>query len=135
MPFIALAVLAGSAYQATQQRNAANQARAEAQRANMIATQQMEQQINVQREQAKIARDRMAYEIEQNASNKAELDKQAKQMADDLEAEKRRMGEQEASRLKSMRRSGSRSLLSDARLNPELGLGTSSDTFGSGTQI
>jgi chromosome segregation ATPase len=134
MPFLALAVLGGSYYQANQQRKAMEQSRMEAARQNAVATQQMEAQIGAQREQAAVARQRLEYDIAKNANEKAALESSAKKAADELDAERRSMGEQESARMKAMRRS-SRSLLSDSRLSPELGLGGSEDSFGAGVML
>jgi chromosome segregation ATPase len=134
MPFLALAVLGGSYYQANQQRKAMEQARMQSAQANAVATQQMEAQIGAQREQAAVARQRLEYDIAKNATEKAELESSAKKAADELDAERRSMGEQESARMKAMRRS-SRSLLSESRLSPELGLGGGGDSFGAGVTI
>ena len=132
MPFIALAILGGTLYQANQQRQAANAARDEASRANAIAAQQMQAQVAAQQQQADIARRTLDVQIARNAEEKSRLEAEAKKAADDIDAERRKMGEAEAARLKSLRRSGSRSLLSDARLNPELGLGGDNAMLGAG---
>jgi membrane protein involved in colicin uptake len=132
MPFIALAILGGTLYQANQQRQAANAARDEASRANAIAAQQMQAQVAAQQQQADIARRTLDVQIARNAEEKSRLEAEAKKAADEIDAERRKMGEAEAARLKSLRRSGSRSLLSDARLNPELGLGGDNAMLGAG---
>jgi hypothetical protein len=133
MPFIALAVLGASYYTAQQQRSAANQAREEAGRQNAIAAQQMDAQIKAQQAQADVARQRLATDIAKNAEEKARLESEAKSAADTLDAERRRLGEQEAARMQSLRRGGGRSLLSTSRLNPELGLGGDMSMLGAGT--
>jgi membrane protein involved in colicin uptake len=132
MPFIALAILGGTLYQANQQRQAANAARDEASRASSIAAQQMQAQVAAQQQQADIARRTLDVQIAKNAEEKSRLEAEAKKAADEIDAERRKMGEAEAARLKSLRRSGSRSLLSDARLNPELGLGGDNAMLGAG---
>ena len=132
MPFIALAILGGTLYQANQQRQAANAARDEASRASSIAAQQMQAQVAAQQQQADIARRTLDVQIARNAEEKSRLEAEAKKAADEIDAERRKMGEAEAARLKSLRRSGSRSLLSDARLNPELGLGGDNAMLGAG---
>jgi hypothetical protein len=71
-------------------------------------------------------------QIARNAEEKSRLEAEAKKAADEIDAERRKMGEAEAARLKSLRRSGYRSLLSDARLNPELGLGGDNAMLGAG---
>lgn len=135
MPFIALAILGATAYQANQQRKAASDARDQASRANAIAAQQMEAQINAQRQQADIARQTLDVQMARNAEEKARLESEAKKASDAIDAERRKLGEQEAARLKSMRRSGTRSLLSDTRLNPELGLGNEGAMLGAGVGL
>lgn len=135
MPFIALAVLGGTIYQAQQQRNAATQARDQASRQNAQAAAQMEQQISAQKAQADVARATLDNSIAQSAGQKAKLEMEAKAASDSMDAERRKLGEAEAARLKSLRRSGSRSLLSDSRLNPELGLTNQNDMLGMGTAI
>jgi membrane protein involved in colicin uptake len=132
MPFIALAILGGTLYQANQQRQAANAARDEASRASSIAAQQMQAQVAAQQQQADIARRTLDVQIARNAEEKSRLEAEAKKAADEIDAERRKMGEAEAARLKSLRRSGSRSLLSEARLNPELGLGGDNAMLGAG---
>lgn len=135
MPFIAIAILGATAYQANQQRQASNRARDEAARANQVAAQQMEAQIAAQRQQADIARQTLDVQMARNAEEKARLETEAKKASDAIDAERRKLGEQEAARLKSMRRSGPRSLLSDARLNPELGLGGDGAMLGAGVGL
>lgn len=132
MPFIALAILAGTAYQANQQRKAASEAKDQAARASEVASRQMEAQVRAQQEQAQVARETLSSSIAKNMQDRADLEKQAKSAADSIEADRRALAEQEASRIKAMRRSGSRSLLSDARLNAELGLGGGDSTLGAG---
>lgn len=135
MPFIALAVLGASLYSAQQQRKAASQAKDQAAQQNAQAAAQMEKQIAAQRAQADVARATLDNSIAQSAQQKAKLEAEAQAASDSLDAERRKLGEAEAARLKSLRRSGSRSLLSDSRLNPELGLMNGSDTLGSGVSV
>jgi hypothetical protein len=57
-------------------------------------------------------------------------------MAQELETQQRQFAEEEANRMRQMRRGGMRSLLSQERLNPELGLGAyDAQTFGAGTSL
>jgi membrane protein involved in colicin uptake len=95
----------------------------------------MEQQISAQKAQADVARATLDNSIAKSAEQKSKLEAEAKAASDTMDAERRKMGEAEAARLKSLRRSGSRSLLSDSRLNPELGLTNASDTLGMGTSV
>lgn len=135
MPFIALAILGGSLYTANQQRKAASQAKDQAAQQNAQAAAQMERQIAAQKAQADVARATLDNSIAQSAGQKAKLEAEAKAASDTMDAERRKMGEAEAARIKSLRRSGSRSLLSDSRLNPELGLSNPSDMLGMGTSV
>lgn len=135
MPWLALAVLGGSVYQANEQRKAARSARnlAKAEAAQTYQTQQ--QQLAVQREQAGIARERLDYEMQKSREDRAKLDAEAKKIADELEAEQRKMAKEESSRMSALRRGGRRSLLSQERLNPELGLTAYEDILGTGVNI
>lgn len=135
MPWIALAIIGGSAYQANQQRKAAQDAKNESARQAAAASKAAEESLAVQRQQAAIAQERLATEVAANSENRARLETQAKQMASDLEAQQRQYAEAEAQRLKAARRGGRRSLISDQRLNPELGLGQDQTDLGSGVQM
>jgi hypothetical protein len=92
----------------------------------------MEQQIAAQQQQSAIAAERLQLETARAAEErgrfeqeKAKLEAEAKKRAQELETSQREMAEREAGRLRATRRSGRRSLLSQARLAPELGLGGS----------
>jgi membrane protein involved in colicin uptake len=135
MPLLALAVLGGSYYQARQQKKASEQARLEASRQNAAASEQAKQTLAQQKETNAIAREKLTYEVEKNKEDKAKLESESKKIADQMEAENKALAEQEMTRIKNMRRSGSRALLSDTRLNPELGLGGGADSFGSGMSL
>ena len=136
MPFIALAVLGASIYTANRQSAAASAARADAQRQATAASQQAQQQIAAQREQATVARDRLSFEIGRTAEDRARVESEAQRMAQELETQQRQFAEEEANRMRQMRRGGMRSLLSQERLNPELGLGAyDAQTFGAGTSL
>lgn len=135
MPFVALAILGTSLYAAQQQRKAASQARDQAAQQNSQAAQQMERQIAAQKAQADVAKASLDNSMAQSAQQKAQLEAEAQAASDSMDAERRKLGEAEAARLKALRRSGSRSLLSDSRLNPELGLTNGADTLGGGVAI
>lgn len=135
MPFIALAVLGASYYQSQQQRKAMSQARDEASRASAVAAEQMSKQAAAQQAQAEIARKTLETSIAANAENKARLEKEVADKTAEMEAERKALGEKEAERIKRMQRSGSRSLLSQTRLAPELGLGDANATLGAGVSI
>jgi chromosome segregation ATPase len=94
-----------------------------------------QQQIAAQREQAGIARERLDYDMAKSREDRARLDAEAKKIADELEAEQRKMAKAESSRMSSMRRGGRRALLSQERLNPELGLTAYGDMLGTGVNI
>lgn len=135
MPWIALAVLGGSAYQASEARKTARAARQQAQTQAAQTFQVQQQQIAAQREQAGIARQRLDYDMAKSREDRARLDSQAKKIADELEAEQRKLAAQESSRMSAMRRGGRRSLISQERLNPELGLTAYEDMLGTGVNI
>jgi hypothetical protein len=64
------------------------------------------------------------------------VDAEAKKMALDLETQQREYAETESNRMRQMRRGGVRSLLSQERLTPELGLGNySTGSFGAGVGL
>jgi flagellar biosynthesis GTPase FlhF len=105
---------------------ARTQAAEQATEANRI----MEEQIAAQQQQSAIAAERLQLETSRAAEEKtrfeqekAKLESEAKKRAEELEASQREMAERESSRLRATRRSGRRSLLSQERLAPELGLG------------
>jgi predicted nucleic acid-binding Zn-ribbon protein len=135
MPWLALAVLGGSVYQAQETRKAARSARnmAKSEAAQTYQTQQ--QQLAVQRQQANTARERLDYEMSRSREDRARLDSEAKKISDELEAEQRKMAKAESSRMSAARRGGRRALLSQERLNPELGLTSYEDILGTGVNI
>jgi DNA anti-recombination protein RmuC len=136
MPFIALATLGVGIYTANRQAAAASAARADANRQATAASQQAEKQIAAQREAANTARDRLSFEINQSAADRARVEGEAQKMATDLETQQRQYAEEEAKRMTQMRRGGMRALLSQERLNPELGLGSyDASTFGAGMSL
>ena len=97
-------------------------ARAQAATESAAAVSAMESQAAAQREQAAVARQRLEAETARAAEEKLKLEEEAKRRTEELEAAQREMGERESSRLRASRRSGRRSLLSQQRLSPELGL-------------
>lgn len=122
-------------YQADQQRRAARDARQLARKTAAETLDVQERQLAIQREQADTARERLDYEITKSKEDRAKLDADAKKIADELEAEQRKLSERESSRLSALRRGGRRSLLSQERLNPELGLTAYEDILGTGVNI
>lgn len=135
MPWIAGAILLGSAYQAKEARKAAKGAQQLARQEAAQTAQVAQQQLVAQQKQAAIARERLDFEMERSREDRAKLDAEAKRMADEMEAEQRKLAAQESSRMNAARRGGRRSLLSEARLNPELGLTAYGDMLGMGTNI
>lgn len=135
MPFVALAVLGAGYYSAQQNRMAMDRARDEASRASAVAAEQMSKQAAAQQAQAEVARKTLETSIAANAENKAKLEKEVAAQTAAMEAERQALGEKEAERIKKMQRSGSRGLLSQSRLTPELGLGGNDVTLGAGVAI
>jgi hypothetical protein len=123
--------------------NAAKSAQKESEIAQLKANEMAERQLAAQREQTQISRERMNFELEQAAGTKATLAEQSKAaqekaaaMSADIEAQQRKAAETESSRMKAARRGGQRSLLSSARLTPEMGLGNyNASTFGSSVSV
>lgn len=120
--WLAAATFAGSVYQANEARKSAAKARNASAAEARTATSQMQQQIAAQQEQAKVARERLSAETAKYAEQKASLEAEAKATAATLEAERRKLGEEESSKLRARVRSGRRALLSDVRINPEMGV-------------
>jgi hypothetical protein len=136
MPFIALATLGAAIYTTRQQQISAGRARDESMRQATKASALVEKQIAAQQEQAKVGRDQLNFQIKKTSEERAKVDAEAKKMALELETQKREYAEEESTRMRQMRRGGVRSLLSQERLTPELGLGNySTGTFGSGTGL
>jgi hypothetical protein len=97
-------------------------ARAQAAAESAAAISAMESQAEAQRQQAEVARQRLEAEAARAAEEKLKLEEEAKRRTEELEAAQREMSERESARLRASRRSGRRSLLSQQRLSPELGL-------------
>lgn len=79
--------------------------------------------VAAQQDQARAAREALAAESQRYTEQKAEAEKQAAAIQAQIEEQRRKEGEKESARIKAARRGGTRALLSDARLNPEMGLG------------
>jgi hypothetical protein len=136
MPFIALATLGAALYTTNQQRVAASRARDDANRQATQAANMAQQQIAAQREQSQVARESLAFQVGKTSEERAKVEAEAKKMALDLETQQREYAETESNRMRQMRRGGVRSLLSQERLTPELGLGSyGSSTFGTGVGL
>lgn len=95
----------------------------------------MYKQAAAQQAQADVARESLTRSMAANAENKAKLEKEVADQTAAMEAERKALGEKEADRIKKMQRSGSRGLLSQTRLAPELGLGDANATLGAGVAI
>jgi secreted protein with Ig-like and vWFA domain len=123
MPFwIASAVLAGSAYQADRARKTAKEARIVAEREAAVTQSQTQQQIEIQQQQAGIAKERLSAETAKYAEQKGAMEAEANRIAKELEDERRRMGQEESSKMRARIRGGQRALLSEQRLTPEIGM-------------
>lgn len=136
MPWIALAVLGGSIYQADQARRAKNesldqqrmalqqqQADAAKMREELARqTQAYQQQAGSLQQQADIAKQTFEASQLQYAENKLAMDQKAKEVQAAADEERRKAAQQEASALKARTRGGRRSLLSGARMDAELGI-------------
>lgn len=95
------------------------------QQAQMSAQQQAALLQNLSAQQAAAAdaaRATLASQQAQFAEQKAMMEKQAKEQADALNAERRKIAERESSQMTARRRAGRRALLSEARLTPETGI-------------
>ncbi len=95
------------------------------QQAQMSAEQQATLLQNLSAQQAaaaEAARATLASQQAQFAEQKSMMEKQAKEQADALNAERRKIAERESSQMTARRRSGRRALLSEARLTPETGV-------------
>lgn len=123
-------------------RQESERARAEAAAQAAAVEREMARQAEAQQRQAEIARQRLAEETAraaaeaaQAAQEKARLEAEAKKRTEELEAAQREMAERESGRLRAARRSGRRSLLSQARLSPELGLDSSGISLRQGNSM
>jgi hypothetical protein len=126
MPLIAAAIIGGSLYQA----NEARRARKGAEEQQTRALMQQQRDAAAMREE--LARQTLEYS-KQYGENKAAMEAKAKEVQAAAEEERRKAAESEASALKARTRGGRRSLLSQERMNSELGIG--STTLGSGMMV
>jgi hypothetical protein len=147
MVWIAAAILGGSLYQA----NESKKARKSAERNQEKALLQQQADAEVMRtelarqtaeyakqgasleQQAKLARDQFNAAQLQYGENKAAMEAKAKEVQEAAEEERRKAAASEASALKARTRGGRRSLLSQERMDSELGLGMT--TLGSGMTV
>lgn len=75
-----------------------------------------------QKSAADLAQAQLAQQQKQYEEQKLTMEKQAADQAAALEEERRKIAQRESAQMTARRRSGRRSLLSEARLNPELGI-------------
>ncbi len=161
MPFIALAIVAGAAYTASE----ARKSRRDAEREQAAALQQQSKDAELMRariaeqsqiysrtagaleEQAKIAKGQLAtaqdalsqnvkaYEtgLSQYETARLEMENKARETQAAIDEERRKAAEIEATQLRARTRGGRRMLLSQERLNPELGI--ESPSLGTGLGI
>jgi phage-related minor tail protein len=93
--------------------------------ARLSAQQQADLLQNLSAQQAaaaEAARATLASQQAQFAEQKSMMEKQAKDQAAALDAERRKIAERESAQMTARRRSGRRALLSEARLTPETGV-------------
>ena len=147
MPLIALSILVGSGYQASESRKSRKAAErnqekallqqqkdAELMRSELAkqTTEYAKQGASLE-QQAKLARDQFNAAQLQYGENKASMEAKAKEVQEAAEEERRKAAASEASALKARTRGGRRSLLSKERMDSELGLGMT--TLGSGMTV
>jgi len=147
MPLIAAAIIGGSLYQANEARRARKGAEDQQRQALMqqqrdaaamreeLARQTLEysKQGASLEQQAKLAKQQFETAQLQYGENKAAMEAKAKEVQAAAEEERRKAAAAEASALKARTRGGRRSLLSQERMNSELGIG--STTLGSGMMV
>jgi len=93
--------------------------------ARLTAAQQAEMLRNLTVQQtasADAAKAQLYQQQKQYEEQKLSMEKQAKDQAAALDAERRKIAERESAQMTARRRAGKRSLLSSARMNPELGI-------------
>lgn len=98
--------------------------------ARLTAAQQAEMLRNLTVQQtasADAAKAQLYQQQQQYEEQKLSMQKQAKDQASALDAERRKIAERESAQMTARRRAGKRSLLSSARMNPELGIASSVD--------
>lgn len=147
MPLIALAIVGGSLYQANEAKRSRKSAEdqqtkallqqqtdAAAMRAELAKqTAEYAKQGASLEEQAKLAKQQFETAQLQYGENKASMESKAKEVQAATEEERRKAAAAEASALKARTRGGRRSLLSQERMDSELGIG--STTLGSGMMV
>jgi DNA replication protein DnaD len=99
----------------------------------LSSEQQKELMTNLTREQqmnAERAKAQLFLQQQQYAEQKLAMEQQAADQRKSLEEERRKIAERESNRFRARRRSGRRALLSEARLNPEVGVATQENQYG-----
>jgi hypothetical protein len=93
-------------------------------------TKAMSEQLSVAQDQ--LALNTKAYEtgVSQYEASRMEMERKAKEIQGQIDEERRKAAEQQATQLKARTRGGRRALLSQERLTPELGI--TQDTLGAG---
>jgi hypothetical protein len=93
-------------------------------------TKQMSAQLSVAQDQ--LALNTKAYEtgVTQYEASRMEMERKAKEIQGQIDEERRKAAEQQATQLRARTRGGRRALLSQERLTPELGI--TQDTLGAG---
>jgi hypothetical protein len=93
-------------------------------------TKAMSEQLSVAQDQ--LALNTKAYEsgVSQYEASRMEMERKAKEIQGQIDEERRKAAEQQATQLKARTRGGRRALLSQERLTPELGV--TQDTLGAG---
>ncbi len=107
-------------------------AAARLEQARLSAEQQRQLLTNLSAQQlaaADAAKATLAQQQQQYAEQKTAMERQAADQAAALDAERRKIAERESSQMAARRRAGRRALLSDTRLNPELGI-TATNPYG-----
>ena len=128
--WIAAAILAGSTYQANEARKSARKAREVATQEAAAAQTAADAQLLEQQKQTSIAKERLSAETARYAEQKSAMEKEAVRIAGQLEEERRMMGQEESSKMRARIRGGRRALLSEERLNPEMGVLGSGVSYG-----
>lgn len=148
IPWIALAVLGTGAYQGYEARKARKEAEkqqkallaqqirdSEAMRGQIAAqTAEMSKQGASMAQQAQTAREVFEQQKKEYGENKLAMEQQAKEIQASADEERRKAAAYEASTLKARTRGGRRSLLSQQRMDAELGLGMDLGTGGARLQ-
>lgn len=135
-PWLAAAVIGSTLYASNEARNArlaaekeqrkalaAQEAQAAAMRGEVAKqTAEYSKQSAALQQQANLAKEQFAASQQQYAENKLAMDAKAREVQAAADEERRKAAMQEASALRARTRGGRRSLLSQERMTPELGV-------------